>query len=67
MTPNRCRFRDWHTFFYQKWEQEPFLRICRKISVSGDSRTVKFQNFYWPKVQNVMCLLERGTKFHLVP
>ena len=67
LTPNRCRFRDWRTFFHQNWEQEPFLRIHRKVSDSDDFRTAKFQNFYWPEMQNVMYSLDRGTKFHLFP
>ena len=64
---NWCKFRDWRTFFHRKLEQEPFLRIRRKIHVSVDFRAVKFNNFYWPEMQNVICSLETDTKFHHVP
>ena len=53
--------------FHRKLEQEPFLRIRRKIHVSVDFRAVKFNNFYWPEMQNVICSLETDTKFHHVP
>ena len=72
-TPNTRDYRGWRTlrvtrsFSMQKWEHEPFLRIRRDISVSGDFRKAKFQYFYWPELQNVTCPIKRDSKIHLVP
>ena len=45
--------------------QEPFLKICRSISVSGDFRMFAFLSFGWPLIQSMILSAQCSDEFHL--